>query len=146
MRKIKYLIAFSIILAGLMAGCAKDKSPFVSVSHPPEWRDPLTDTFHGAKVLTLDTTSFCMDCHGTDFKGGRSSVSCYDCHAAYPHHASWFDITSPIRHGELIRNNLLRVDDCRVCHGNDLKGEGIKPPCTRCHTDSSVASWQSSGN
>ncbi|HLA38429.1 MAG TPA: hypothetical protein VJ417_00455, partial [Candidatus Glassbacteria bacterium] len=35
--------------------------------------------FHGTRV-TLKGASYCAGCHGTDYKGGDSGVSCFDCH------------------------------------------------------------------
>jgi predicted CxxxxCH...CXXCH cytochrome family protein len=43
--------------------------------------DPQSDTFHGADVVRLgNSLELCANCHGSDFKGGSSGVSCTTCH------------------------------------------------------------------
>lgn len=70
--------------------------------HPRGWATPTDkEEFHGKFLreagYELDT---CKECHGSDFRGGKSDVSCYACHA----------------HGPLA---------CNACHGD---AESSAPP------------------
>jgi predicted CxxxxCH...CXXCH cytochrome family protein len=49
--------------------------------HPPTWSTPGSDSSHAAYFKTIYwDMSRCQDCHGEDYTGGKSGVSCYDCH------------------------------------------------------------------
>jgi hypothetical protein len=49
--------------------------------HPPTWSTPGSDSSHAAYLKSqywdMDR---CKDCHGEDYTGGTSGVSCYNCH------------------------------------------------------------------
>jgi len=49
--------------------------------HPPTWSAPGNNSSHAAYIKeqywSLDR---CKTCHGADYKGGISDVSCYSCH------------------------------------------------------------------
>lgn len=49
--------------------------------HPPTWTTPGNDNSHAAylkdQYWSMDR---CKTCHGNDYSGGLSGVSCYDCH------------------------------------------------------------------
>jgi hypothetical protein len=53
----------------------------VAYPHPPSWSTPGNSQSHAAYIRdqywSLDR---CKSCHGADHKGGKSGVSCYDCH------------------------------------------------------------------
>ncbi len=53
--------------------------------HQPGILDPASPNFH-AKLLAGDNWDFplCATCHGGDFSGGTSKVSCLGCHVAGP--------------------------------------------------------------
>ena len=43
--------------------------------------DPTSESFHGADVVRLgNNLEVCANCHGADFKGGTTGVSCTTCH------------------------------------------------------------------
>lgn len=47
--------------------------------------DPASDNFHGRVLARLDWSfPLCASCHGDDFGGGASSVSCLGCHRDGP--------------------------------------------------------------
>jgi len=49
--------------------------------HPPTWSTPGSDSSHAAYLKSIYwDMSRCQDCHGEDYTGGTSGVSCYDCH------------------------------------------------------------------
>ncbi len=60
--------------------------------HAPEWEDPGR---HGAEAKGgPETGGFdgCRECHGEDFDGGSSQVSCFSCHnLEAPHPLGWAD-------------------------------------------------------
>jgi len=49
--------------------------------HPPTWTTPGSDSSHAAYIKdqywSMDR---CKICHGDDYRGGSSGVSCYNCH------------------------------------------------------------------
>ncbi len=51
--------------------------------HPPTWSTPGSDSSHAAylksSIIYWDMDR-CKDCHGEDYRGGVSGVSCYLCH------------------------------------------------------------------
>ncbi|KAA3618893.1 MAG: hypothetical protein DWQ05_05860 [Calditrichaeota bacterium] len=81
----------------------------------------------------------CNLCHGDDFAGGTSEVSCYKCHAEYPHGTEWKG-EGEKSHGEFLRNIDNNYDSCRACHGSDLAGGTSKVSCYQCHT--TFPHWQ----
>jgi predicted CxxxxCH...CXXCH cytochrome family protein len=53
--------------------------------HPPGFQDPSSTSFHGAELERLDWNfALCTSCHGGDFRGGTSGVSCMSCHGDGP--------------------------------------------------------------
>ena len=62
--------------------CTTDCSPMI---HPDDIVDPTSPNFHGT-LLKQQNWNFalCASCHGSDFNGGASGVSCLTCHAAGP--------------------------------------------------------------
>ena len=99
--------------------------------HPNTWVSP-PDPFHGTQVQLTGPTS-CGECHGADYRGGWSGVSCYTCHAGGPsgHPEGWLTRGAPTFHGleVALHGNL----DCRRCHGNDLMGGTSGVACADCH-------------
>ncbi len=65
-------------------------------------------------------------CHGEDFAGGLSEVSCRDCHAAYPHGDE-----IRVEHRELVHS--LGEASCLGCHASNT-GFAASFGCTEsCH-------------
>src|SRR5690349_9994819 len=53
--------------------------------HPPGISDPGSPDFHGTLFRGLGWRfDACTDCHGDDFAGVRSAVSCRTCHTDGP--------------------------------------------------------------
>ena len=49
--------------------------------HPPSWSSPGNDSSHAAYLKSVYwDMSGCQSCHGEDYRGGSSGVSCYQCH------------------------------------------------------------------
>lgn len=85
---------------------------------------------HGVYVVNKGKEKCKTLCHGTDFKGGLSQVSCSSvlCHAVYPHTPDWPQATI---HGEQAKRHL---DRCAGCHG--ALGERVLngKNCYTCHS------------
>jgi len=113
--------------------CSTDNNPLPSKSHTEDWNDPASENFHGLKVVELGEKN-CQSCHGQDFLGGESKVSCFSCHASYPHTEEWMVISSAMFHGAVLKNNALNLEDCRTCHGPNLQGGNSKVSCYACHS------------
>ena len=51
--------------------------------HPSSWIEVDNDQNHGEYVKNnAEALTLCTNCHGEDLTGGKSGVSCYNCHAA----------------------------------------------------------------
>ena len=83
-----------------------------------------------------------MTCHGDDYLGGTSGVSCYQCHDG-PSAFSCPDYSPPSTHNILQEDNDCEAyhmlgfeypmdNGCTTCHGVDLTG-GFAPSCFICH-------------
>ena len=70
----------------------------------------------------------CRDCHGTDYRGGWSSVSCYTCHDGPGGHPVGY--RSSNQHG---RDAEFSTHVCSVCHGSDFRGDWTGVSCYQCH-------------
>jgi predicted CxxxxCH...CXXCH cytochrome family protein len=77
-----------IILFG--AGCSELKDNLVAPSpraqtlavHTDGWSTPASLSFHGKYIRAQQwQMSSCAPCHGTNYAGGMSQVSCLTCHA-----------------------------------------------------------------
>ena len=132
----KIIILISMI-AVLISFCSEDQNPLPSVSHPEEWNTVQSADFHGDKVLAAGYET-CKSCHGIDFKGGKSGVSCNDCHSTFPHPEQWSLIGNTGSHAEFIKANAGAIEDCKKCHGSNLKGGSSGVSCYSCHAEGSL--------
>ena len=108
--------------------------------HARGWVDTTSVIFHGAALKSLSyNLQTCQACHAADFTGGASNVSCYTCHAQYPHATGWTQPSSAAFHGKAIKSAQWSMDACRTCHGSDYKGIASKSNvgCMKsgCHVD-----------
>src|SRR5512145_2529057 len=57
--------------------------------HGADWLNKNSSDFHGTVLAQQNyNAEDCRPCHGNQYDGGVSGVSCYTCHASYPHPAS----------------------------------------------------------
>jgi hypothetical protein len=100
--------------------------------HPGGWANAAAPAFHGAAVAS-DGPAPCADCHGGDFRGGWSEVSCFTCHAGGPsgHPEGWMIPRSASFHGQIVLTE--GVMDCSRCHGFGLGGGTSGVACADCH-------------
>lgn len=84
---------------------------------------------HGAEVVAAAGVAGCVACHGQDYEGGRSGVSCYQCHDGIGGHpVNW---ESASRHGDAVEDGGGAA--CAVCHGADYRGGWAATSCYECH-------------
>ena len=106
-----------------------------SYPHSSAWMDTNSDDYHGAFVLENNgDLDACSRCHGMDFMGGNTKVSCFTCHATYPHLSTWADAESPQYHGNYLKTQNWSMASCIKCHGPDFKGGESGNSCYTCHT------------
>jgi predicted CxxxxCH...CXXCH cytochrome family protein len=82
--------------------------------------DPASPDFHG-NLLRAEKYDFgqCQKCHGSDYSGGTSSVSCLSCHTKGPTDCSTChgDIAKSGSHAHHLGNGPLgKTFDCSECH------------------------------
>jgi len=125
--------AIAVAIAVLVASCADPRAlsapcedACTATVHAPGILDPTSPNFH---VSLLEQTNWgfarCATCHGTDFSGGTSGVSCLSCHEAGP-------------------------TACVTCHGSGptsnahLPHAGASITCGECHVV--PATWDQDGH
>jgi predicted CxxxxCH...CXXCH cytochrome family protein len=108
MKKFKvYYLTFILALAILVMyqGCAKEEGGIAAPTesnlgpHPSGWPSPRSANFHGNYIRDNGwSLTICKTCHGGDFEGGTSGLSCYKCHHA--------------------PNQANGPESCNNCHGD----------------------------
>lgn len=136
-----------LLVAGLLVGgigCADLKdglpqaiAPGVQV-HLQSWVDTSSSNFHG-KVLNAPGADVqaCLTCHGQDYNGGSSEVSCISCHkltGGEIHGRGWLNTASANFHGNTIRAANWDMSQCRTCHGATYAGGTVPVSCLTCHS------------
>ncbi len=115
-----------------------------TLTHPADWASVAayqakSINFHGTFVDKNGDGS-CAQCHGSDYKGGITGISCYQCHnggTSGKHTPEWinpkFDIppVSDRFHGIFVNENS--TNSCSQCHGSDLSGGIAQVSCISCH-------------
>ncbi len=102
--------------------------------HPEQWTVSSSEDFHGKFLRSKEfDLSICQLCHGDNFSGGSSNVSCYKCHTQYPHVPTWLGGT-PESHGAVLKAAEYDFSTCESCHGSDLLGGSSGVSCKKCHT------------
>jgi predicted CxxxxCH...CXXCH cytochrome family protein len=138
---ISFLTLVAVGATVLWGGCAELKDglpPPVEAGaqvHLPSWVDATSANFHGSAANQDMKT--CLKCHGSDFNGGSSKVSCIACHnqaGANIHGRGWETPSSPNFHGKYIASKSWDMRPCQPCHGTSYTGGSTPVPCTTCHT------------
>jgi len=109
--------------------------------HPADWMDTTSSGFHGV-FSRQDSNKTCVTCHGADYRGGISGVSCRGCHAPYPHadnppDTSWVGplVADTVFHGWFAMSDTAGPGvGCTPCHGADFHGTSRAPACYDCHS------------
>lgn len=131
----KNLIMVLLLIVGLLglAGCGSEKndnSVFDEDQHPAGW----LPAGHMAAAKADETV--CAQCHGSDYAGGVSGVSCTRCHLGgvnSVHPAAWGSAVA-MNHGQYVAASGNTACANAVCHGTTLSGvDQSGPSCTSCH-------------
>ena len=109
------------LLLFVLAGCAEERRPSQACEdcavrlHPAGILDPHSEDFHG-KLLADINYDFgrCSDCHGDDFGGGKTGVSCLACHEQGPTDCS--TCHGPGHEDEIHARHRNGQIDCAECH------------------------------
>jgi predicted CxxxxCH...CXXCH cytochrome family protein len=104
----KIFLIYSLVFVSFVVflyGCSEVKNNLTvapgTQTHSTGWADPSSPNFHGTYLYsTYYDLNTCKSCHGGDYSGGTSGVSCLTCHQSGP-------------------------QSCNTCHGNS---EHINPP------------------
>lgn len=79
-------LTFLTIIAAGCGDMASDLSnaPVIAGPHPTGWADQFSASFHGKYIQTNNewNLKICITCHGADYKGGGTGLSCYQCHTS----------------------------------------------------------------
>jgi len=141
------LVILAISAALALGGCG-DKNPQATFNpdtgaHPAGWKADH-------KTFARSNIDSCVPCHGENFNGGISKVSCTQCHigsqsAAHP--LQWGSYAYA-RHAAYVVTNGTSTCANAACHGTTLAGTGSIPSCTACHSKNGdtyskhPATWQ----
>jgi predicted CxxxxCH...CXXCH cytochrome family protein len=120
-----FLLAFS-----LLAGCSSSNQQSTSSifdsstgKHIEGWSSP---EIHGVTVKAqVDGFSACQECHGADFSGGISAVSCFSCHGVNAPHARAPWMSAARTH---TTTNPGNAAVCAQCHTNGANSSLIHSP------------------
>jgi hypothetical protein len=108
------------------------------IAHGVGWSDSTSPNFHGNAIRAANGDfQPCLKCHGLNFSGGTSNVSCVACHqsrGASLHGRGWIDTASANFHGDAIRSNGWDMRPCQSCHGAIYTGGKVNVSCRDCHT------------
>ncbi|MBI5476789.1 MAG: hypothetical protein HY964_08655 [Ignavibacteriales bacterium] len=139
MKKIIFcFIGLSLVLLAFNCSELKKSLPVASSGelklHDSGWDNPESANFHG-KYLDVKEYNFdeCTRCHGGNYSGGTSGVSCFSCHSAYPHKAGWTVVDSASYHGKYLKSKDWNVTECQGCHGTNYTGGTSGVSCRSCH-------------
>jgi predicted CxxxxCH...CXXCH cytochrome family protein len=131
MKYIRHILVCSLIIfVALMTSCSEDRSTASYKTHSADWNYPPSAEFHGQQAI-LSASQSCAACHGENFTGGQSGISCYECHSGYPHPA--ISAGSPAVHANLIAASEWNLSTCQNCHGVDFSGGRTHSSCRDCH-------------
>ncbi len=88
--------------------------------HPLDVNDPASPDFHGTLIQNLGWNfSLCQGCHGQDFSGGTSGVSCLTCHSDGPTSCTTCHGQPPATGAHRAHASgatLQKKFDCTECH------------------------------
>jgi len=125
------LLLFVFMLSGCGDTNSQSNLDATSGKHPAAWLPT------GHKTAANEHPETCTQCHGSDFLGGISKVSCTQakCHLGNEravHPLQWGAFAYAL-HGSYATNNGPASCATALCHGTNLEGVGNNPSCTSCH-------------
>jgi hypothetical protein len=130
------LISFLLMIGGCKSS-TNGEPVFSEDGHPAGWLPA------GHVEAAQSDPSICQECHGIDYAGGISNVSCSQCHlGGYNdvHPVDW-GTSVVLNHGPYVTANGADACANAFCHGTALTGvDQSGPSCTSasCHIHSPV--------
>ncbi len=122
--------------------CHQKEVPLQSFAHGvPEHVYPHSEIFTGTALhgeVFFQDQQKCQDCHGEKLDGGKSKISCNDCHQLYPH-SETFKKCSSLKEGCAHGETFIKDrDSCNKCHelNSDKPGKlgnTVVKSCQQCH-------------
>lgn len=121
-----------------------------AVNHPANWADPAQHGRLGAQLppsadpKAMAGFAHCAKCHGDDYSGGLSKVSCTACHTKAPHPDKPWHGTTATKTNHTA-TNFNSAPECYKCHKDGANSTvkplaapaaGAQPGCfnnTMCH-------------
>ncbi len=133
----KSVLVGLLLISGLffLGGCGSsesNESPFSpeDQQHPAGWL-PAGHVLSAKADITV-----CADCHGEDYSGGISHISCSQCHLGgvnSVHPLAWGQQTDTL-HGFYAASYGNTACASAFCHGTNLTGvTDSGPSCSSCH-------------
>ncbi len=136
----KSLIASLLLIAGLSAlgGCGNSQKNGQAVFYEDDAQHPANWLPAGHMAAAQANESACTQCHGSDYSGGISGVSCTLCHLGgvnSVHPVSWGTGSQVVpNHGAYVVSNGTTSCSNVWCHGSGLVGvTDSGPACVSCH-------------
>ena len=136
----KFTVVGLLLLAGLlfMAGCGSStpnskasSSANTEGQHAADWLPA------GHMIAAQEDQSACTECHGSNYDGGISGVSCTTCHLGGVdaiHPLDWTQTQIWTKHASYAIDNGTSACSNAACHGTTLAGvTDSGPSCSSCH-------------
>ncbi len=104
----------------------------------PNWVSTMPGASSVHPALALPDGSRCMECHGSDLKGGIAKVSCFTTACHHGTRPDWVQVPGQSqRHGTSAKKapGNSGFVSCRICHGVDFSGGGANVSCTNTDAD-----------
>ena len=90
------------------------------IFHPAGWTATGHQIAAKAAVGSSSGLDYCRTCHGANFRGGSSSVSCFRCHTTSPHSKPWLTSTGATTYLHST-TNVTNALACGRCHAKGVK-------------------------
>jgi hypothetical protein len=133
------LPAVAAAVCALLFSCSNENSKALidpdTGKHSANWMtgDPIMHGFTAEQDFTV-----CSTCHGQDYRGGITEVTCYQCHngPGLNHPNPGWTVPLSLATSTTIPYHKTDPADCTKCHGADYLGGGAHLACISCHMDS----------
>lgn len=139
------MIFLAIVTATMVGGCSELNEEGVGTTavglrvHPEGWTDSTSALFHGTAIRADQWEMMqCKQCHGGDYSGGTTAISCTPCHTApegpeacFTCHGSDGNSAPPVDLDNRTETRFPGVGAHRECMGNTLRSKPVR--CSECH-------------
>ena len=145
MPQIKNII-FMLLFLNIFLCCTGCSDKNKSITNNTATGNHFENWIIAHRAAYLSNREKCTECHGSDYKGGISNVSCSSasvddvtCHPNGPfeHPEGWADAASHGTAAKASPDSTHGFLYCQGCHGEDYSGGPIKISCFTCHGSNS---------